>query len=174
MKINLLPPEMQKRKGRYKRTLLGFLAVLCLLVPVIYYSHSLVKAVESLTNRHSAIEARALKLTALEALLKEKAGLEQELRRIEGEPMPEQVLLVKYLDEIARLLPDSLYVTELSIAESSVFIKGVTPSYALAAEFLRVLAGSSLFESPSLGFLKSDTGGHVFEIAVQIRRAKAQ
>lgn len=165
---------MQKRHGRYRKSLLGVLGAICLLVPVVYYSYGLVKSVESLLSQRTGMQAQVAKLMSLEALLKEKTSLEQELRRIEGQPIPEQVRLVRYLDEIARLLPDSLYVTELNVAESSVFIRGVTPSYALAAEFLRVLAGSYLFENPSLGFLKSDTGGHVFEITVQIRRGKAQ
>jgi Tfp pilus assembly protein PilN len=125
--------------------------------------------VQSLRNEVAGLKARADALGPLEPLLLEYARLEQELRRVRGEAVPENVKLVPFLDELARLLPDRVFVTDLSIDEAGLRLRGVTPSYALAAEFLRVLAGSALFEGPVLSVLQADAAGYSFELTVEIR-----
>jgi len=149
----------------------AILSVFILLASLWYYSHWLANQIELLAEQQTQMENRATQLQPLETLLEERAALEQELQRIKGQPLPEQVGMVQFLDEIARLLPDNLFVMSLSIDGSLVLLEGVTPSYALAAEFLNALAGSDLFESPSLGFLRRATGGHTFTVTVKIRRA---
>ncbi|KAF0197439.1 MAG: hypothetical protein FD169_421 [Bacillota bacterium] len=173
MKINLLPQELQQRPRRSKTTLIILLSIICAVVPLALYSLNLVTTVETLSSQRNALEARATKLLPLDGLLRERAALEQELRRIEGEPIPGQTRLLVYLDELARLMPDSLFISDLSLDETRFTVRGVTPTYALSAEFLKLLAGSEVFSAPTLSFLNSETGGHGFEITVQIRAVTA-
>jgi len=173
VKINLLPSE--KRKNfRSHRTLFAILAVLIVLAPLFYYSYWFASRVELLVEQRTQMEVRVTKLQPIEILLKEKATLVQQLEGIKGQPLPVEAGKVQYLNEIARLLPDTLFITSLSLDDSMVLLEGVTPSYALAAEFLKVLAGSKLFESPSLDYLRRDAGKHAFALTVKIRRASPE
>ncbi|MBS3984168.1 MAG: PilN domain-containing protein [Selenomonadales bacterium] len=169
MKINLLPLARQRQPFPYRAILIAVVCVLCVAAPVTAYSYRLLQNVQSLRNEVAGLKARSDALGTLEPLLLEYARLEQELRRVRGEAVPENVKLVPFLDELARLLPDRVFVTDLSIDETGMRLSGVTPSYALAAEFLRVLAGSDLFAEPVLSVLQADDLGHRFELTVEIR-----
>ena len=169
MKINLLPLARQRQPYRYRALLLAAFGLLCVAAPLVYYSFELVAGVERLRTERGALAARVQELTPLNPLLQEFAALEQELRRVKGEAVPAPAKLVPFLDEIARLLPDRVFVEALSIDEEQVSLRGLTPTYALAAEFLRVLAGSPLFTGPVLSVLHMDADGHRFEITIEIR-----
>jgi len=173
LKVNLLPLDRRKNFKPHWAALAVFLG-LALLTPLWYYSYSFQNQVKLLDERQTDLKARTEALQPLDDLLRERALLEQELQRIKGQPLPVKTGMVQLLDEIARLLPDNLFVTSLSVSDSFVLLEGVTPSYALAAEFLKVLAGSELFEAPSLGFLRRDTGGHTFTVTARIRRASPE
>ncbi|MBT9154762.1 MAG: hypothetical protein DDT39_01441 [Firmicutes bacterium] len=66
-------------------------------------------------------------------------------------------------------MPDRVFVEELALEEARLSLRGVTPTYALAAEFLRVLAGSELFADPVLSVLHRGDAGYSFDIAVELR-----
>ena len=169
MKINLLPLARQRQPYRYRAILLVALGLLCLAAPVIYYSYMLMESVARLREESAALTTRVDELSPLSPLLQEFAGLEQELRRVKGEAVPAPTKLVPFLDEIARLLPDRVFIDELAINDTQVSLRGLTPTYALAAEFLRVLAGSPLFTNPALSVLLADAEGHRFEITFDFR-----
>ncbi|MBT9134466.1 MAG: hypothetical protein DDT38_01200 [Firmicutes bacterium] len=169
MKINLLPLARQRQPHRYRAIALLALGVLCVSAPLVYYSYQQRQGLESLRNEEARLIARVAALSPLDPLLQEYVSLEQELARIKGEAVPTQAKLVPFLDEVARLLPDRVFVEELALEEARLSLRGVTPTYALAAEFLRVLAGSELFADPVLSVLHRGDAGYSFDIAVELR-----
>ncbi|MBT9176423.1 MAG: hypothetical protein DDT20_00742 [Firmicutes bacterium] len=169
MKINLLPLARQRQPHRYRAFALLAIGVLCVSAPLVYYSYQLRQGLERLRHEVASLETRVAALSPLDPLLQEYVSLERELARIKGEVVPKHAKLVPFLDEVARLLPDRVFVEELALEEARLSLRGVTPTYALAAEFLRVLAGSEFFANPALSVLQQGDAGHSFEITVELR-----
>ena len=74
-----------------------------------------------------------------------------------------------YLNEVARLVPAQIVLSELSIDKDRLYFRGTTQSYATAALLMEYIAGSDLLAEPMIAYLSSEQSGYRFELTAQIR-----
>lgn len=169
MKINLLPLERRTQPTRYRNVALLVCSLLCVVGALSYYTYSLVLDITELRAEKDSLATAVSALAPIDALLKEDARLRQELVRLQGEAGPQATKIMPYVDELARLLPDTVALSELSVDSSRMSLRGETPSYALAAALLKWLEGSDVFADPVLSGLQASPNGYRFEVVVETK-----
>lgn len=180
IKINLLPEakvELARRPAVIPAAvpaenvnnyiIIGFFIIGVLLSGYLWFSKY--NAKKKLEGRVFAAkqEAEALK-TYIEQVnryennkqqLEKKLKLIQELRANQAGP-------VHIMDEIASLVPDLLWLTDLTLKGKTIEIKGNVFNPNAVAEFLQRLDESPYFDEPTLKEMKEQRGYHSFSLTV--------
>lgn len=174
MKVNLLPKEMQPTHNKRTRLVVVSLLSVAVIAAASYYGFALHSTLVSLQNEEAALKTRLVELEPIAVLLSEKARLNNELAALE-ETLGTQggMLPTVYLSEVARLVPDQVVLSELSIDKDRLYFRGTTPSYATAALLMEYIAGSDLLAEPMIVYLSSEQSGYRFELTAQIRQEAA-
>jgi type IV pilus assembly protein PilM len=177
--VNLLPPEEREKEVKPFLSLVETGVVVAPIVAVLTFA-----LVTSLTQKSKIkrLEEEISKIKVEENALKVKIKELKEIERRQKEirdklNIIENLSLGKYnpvilLDEINRIIPDGVWLTELEEEEgggvSTIKIKGATTSIFRVADFLKKLEGSSYFSNIQLNYAKKDkmNGGEIiaFEI----------
>ena len=153
-KINLLPWREAYRKEKKEQFLaiLGVVFVITLLV-----AYGWISQVESDIERQSA-RNRTLdaEISNLDKQVKEIAELKKVrddllarikvIQDLEGK----RPLIVRYFDELVRLVPDGVYINDLSRSETGLKINGIAESYARISTFMRNLDQSEWFKDSDI------------------------
>ncbi|HHV77582.1 MAG TPA: PilN domain-containing protein [Syntrophothermus lipocalidus] len=101
-------------------------------------------------------------IAASQKVVKEKA---LKIRKLEES----RVLMTKVLLRVEKLLPAGTCLSELSIDENSVDVKGLGPGYAAVAQVLKGLTEQSFFKEAELVRCEeTEDGGVSFHIQVQL------
>ena len=153
--INLLPHREAARKRRKEIffALLGFSAVLGLLISVVIYLwFSAASTMQQKTN--AAIDAE---IKLLENQIKDIAGLETEIAALRARQQAvedlqsDRNLPVHLLTELVNQMPDGVYITKMVQADQLVTINGIAQSNERVSEMLRNLANNTpWFSKPEL------------------------
>jgi Tfp pilus assembly protein PilN len=158
IRINLLPPEQKVRKRTIKLPKVGNVALLAVaggvigLLLVVF----LVQGVRTRSLRSKIAEAKTQaaqlgpQIEQIERLTAERRELDTHLRVIR-ELEKNRTFEVMLLDELNKRLPDHLWLTSYSRADSaSVAIDGVTFSNLIVADMMTRLERSVLYENVDL------------------------
>ena len=168
-RINLLPWRDEERKERKLKFLvaLGGAAVGAFLVAFVGYlmMDSMVSAQEArndkLKDEITELDKQIEKINSLEA---DKARFISRMDVIEKlqRSRPE---IVHVFDEIAKQLPDGVYLTGISQTGARFRFEGVAQSSTRVSAFMRNIDGSNYLKNPELEVVetkKSDTAGATF------------
>ena len=168
-RINLLPWRDEERKERKLKFLvaLGGAAVGAFLVAFVGYlmMDSMVSAQDArnarLKEEISELDKQIEKINSLEA---DKARFISRMDVIEKlqRSRPE---IVHVFDEIAKQLPDGVYLTGISQTGARFRFEGVAQSSTRVSAFMRNIDGSNYLKNPELEVVetkKSDTAGATF------------
>lgn len=155
--INLLPWREEERKRKKKEffTILGGTAILMAVIGLAthVYMAGLIDYQES-RNRYLDSEIRQVeaKIKEISDLEKQKEQLIARMRVIERlqSNRPE---VVHMFDELVRLVPEGLYIQDLTQKGRELTIKGQTQSNARVSAFMRALEESAWFETPALNVI---------------------
>jgi len=161
-RINLLPWRDEERKERKLKFLvwLGVAAIGAFLVTGVGYMlmDSMVSAQEArnarLNEEIAILDKQIEKINSLEA---EKARFIARMDVIEKlqRSRPE---IVHVFDEIAKQLPDGVYLTGVSQAGARLRFEGVAQSSTRVSAFMRNIDGSSYLKNPELEVVRTSSG----------------
>ena len=158
-RINLLPWRNEERKERKLKFLvaLGVAAVAALAVTGVGYMmmDSMISAQDARNSRLKAeiveLDKQIEKINSLEA---DKARFIARMDVIEKlqRSRPE---IVHIFDEIAKQLPDGVYLTGISQTGTRIKFEGVAQSSTRVSAFMRNIDGSSYLKNPELDIVES-------------------
>lgn len=161
-RINLLPWRAEERKLRQRNFLialagaLGAAAVIVLLVNLYYGQvisgqkdkNELLKTeIEKLDLRNAEI----LDLEAQKARMRARMDIVEKLQRSRPE-------VVHLFDQLARTVPDGIYLTSIKQTDKRLEIKGVAQSSTRVSAFMRNIDASEWLDNPELEVVETQKG----------------
>jgi len=161
--INLLPWREAQRKQKRQDffTVVGIAAALMLAVvgSVHMYMASLIENQISRNNTlKNEITQVEKKIEEIKTLEKQKDQLIARMRVIE-ELQSNRPAVVHLFDELARIVPEGLYIETLDQKGTTISIKGKAQSNARVSAFMRALEESDWFKKPALNEINTKSSG---------------
>lgn len=161
IRINLLPHRAQKRAARQRRFafLAGTVAVLGLLL--VFMVHTvLVARIGTQGARNQFLEAEIKKLDDQIAeikILKEQTQAMLARKQVVETLQSNRSAVVYLLDQLARLLPDGVYLKAVKQTGTNINLQGYAQSNARVATLMRNLESSPWLQFPNLIETKAAT-----------------
>ena len=161
--INLLPwrEALRKQKKQEFLTIVGLGAgvMLAVMGGVHVYMASLIdNQVFRNTTLKNEIEVVEKKIEEIKVLEKQKEQLISRMKVIE-ELQSNRPAIVHLFDDLARVVPEGLYIETLSQKGAAITIKGKAQSNARVSAFMRALEDSEWFKNPSLDEINAKQAG---------------
>lgn len=163
--INLLPWREARRAEQQKRLITGLaaaVAVTVLLVAAVWYGY--VMAVDYQVARNDRLRAEIAeidkKIREIRELEKLKSQLLARMDVVEN-LQTSRSAPVYFFNEIARTLPEGIYLSSITMSGQNITIVGEAQSNARVSAYMRAIEASPWFQSPELVVIKTDTKGSV-------------
>lgn len=163
--INLLPWREKRRAERQKRFLTGVVAAVLFTAAVItavWYAY--VAAIDFQAQRNDRLKAEI-------AVLDKKIVEIKEIERLKGQLLARMEVVenlqasrsapVHFFNEVARTLPEGIYLDSVSVSGSNITVVGDAQSNARVSAYMRALEASPWFERPELVVIKTQASGSV-------------
>ena len=161
VRINLLPHRQIKRAESQRQFGVMALGVLVLSGAIVFMGWTLIDAKkESQDDRNRRLDDAILLLDKEISdikTLKDQINSVLERKQIVENLQTNRSQAVVVLDEIARQLPDGIYIKSIKQQGSAIEIQGVADTNARVATLVRNLNSSNWMESPNLVEIKSNT-----------------
>lgn len=161
VRVNLLPHRQIKRVENQRQFGLLTLGMVVLAGAIVFMGWSLISAKkEAQDDRNRRLDDAIVKLDREIAdikSLKDQIGSVLERKQIVENLQTNRSQAVVVLDEIARQLPDGVYIKSIKQQGSAIELQGVSDTNARVATLVRNLTGSNWMESPNLVEIKSNT-----------------
>lgn len=171
--INLLPwreAERQQKKAQFIRILIG----VAILSGVMVYAGNYFLEIE-LDNqqaRNAFIEDRLTvmdeQIEEIQSLRTERADLidrMQVIQQLQGD----RPIIVYVFDELARVVPEEVYITSLSSEGTQIRLDGVARTTTQISQLMRNFERSDWFENPVLGSVAAQTTAGVAQNRFELR-----
>lgn len=162
-RINLLPwrEELRKEQRRQFFVILGGSAFLMLLV--VGYAHLHVNGmIQNQESRNSYLQTQ---IKDVESKIKEIDNLERQRQQLLARMRVIEQLqgnrseIVYMVEELAKAVPEGLYLNSVKQAGRTLTIQGVAQSNARVSSLMRNLDASPRFENPVLEIIQADSKG---------------
>lgn len=159
-KINLLPWRAEQRRERARQfysTLILSMILTAMVMGVVHWTYVGIIEEQNQRNAYLDSEIKVLdkEIEEIEALEKQRADLEQRMNIIQ-ELQQSRPLNVHLFDDLPRLLPEGIYLTEIVRKDNKLTIKGKTESSPRVAAFMRNIESSQWVGSPDLDVISAD------------------
>lgn len=158
-KINLLPWRQAYREEK-KREFLGIIFGVGLVAA--FGAYIWVSSVQSaIENQNARNQLLNMEITKLDAQVKEISEIKKVrddlLARIKVITDLEgtRPVIVRYFDELARAIPDGVWVSSVDRKGNVVTVEGIAESYNRVASFMRNLEASDWYASPNLSSVQA-------------------
>lgn len=177
-RINLLPWRERERKEREQRFIrgLGF-AVILMGVLLVFIHLQMARQIEDQAARNAFLESEIKTLDGqikeIQALEEEKAKLLARMKVIE-ELQAQRPQVVHIFDELSRMLPEGVYLTQFKQEGKTLLINGMAQSNARVSAFMRALEASAWFEDPYLEVIEGKNYGNGRASAFALRVEQVQ
>lgn len=161
IRVNLLPHREQKRAAQQRQfgLLAGGIAVFAALIVLLIHG-LLAGRIENQQGRNNYLETEIAKLDLQIAEIKRIKEQTQGLlsrKQVVETLQNNRSAVVHLLDQLARQLPDGVYLKEVKQTGNDIFLQGYAQSNARVAALMRNLDASPWLESPNLIETKSAT-----------------
>ncbi len=158
-KINLLPWRQVYREEK-KREFLGIIACVGLVAAFAAYLwvSSVQSAIENQNARNQLLDQEIKKLDAQVKEISEIKKVRDDLLariKVITDLEGTRPVIVRYFDELARAIPDGVWVNLVERKGNVVTIAGVAESYNRVASFMRNLEASDWYASPNLSSVQA-------------------
>lgn len=179
-RINLLPWREMRRKEQDRQLLTIAVGAWILMAVIIFYAHVHVSAL--IENQNKRNEFLNQEIAKVEKEIKEIAELKKKradliarmnvIYQLQGD----RSRIVHLFDELARKLPDGVYLSSLSHSGSNIALKGVAQSNARVSALMRNLAASDWFAEPELEIINVKARGsdRVSEFSLRVKQVAKQ
>lgn len=153
-KINLLPWRQAYREEK-KREFIGIVVavVVVALLGAYFWVSSVQSAIENQNARNQLLNREIAKLDAQVKEISEIKKVRDDLLariKVITDLEGTRPVIVRYFDELARAIPDGVWLTKIDRKGKVVTIEGVAESYNRIASFLRNLEASDWYSSHNL------------------------
>src|SRR5450830_29498 len=177
VRINLLPHRQIKRAERQREFNLMVVATLMVAAVIVFMGYSFIDAeVQAQQSRNQRLEEATAKLDkqiVSIADLKNQISAVLERKKVVEDLQTNRGQAVILLDEIARQLPEGLFLKSIKQQGSMVTLEGLADTNARVATLVRNLSQSQWLESPNLIEIKTVTDGSIkknnFTLSVMIK-----
>lgn len=158
-KINLLPWRQVYREEK-KREFLGIIfgVGLAAALGAYFWVSSVQSAIENQNARNQRLNLEIAKLDAQVKEISEIKKVRDDLLariKVITDLEGTRPVIVRYFDELARSIPDGVWVSSVERKDNLVTIEGVAESYNRVASFMRNLEASDWYASPSLSSVEA-------------------
>lgn len=177
-RINLLPWRERERKEREQRfvRMLAF-AVILMGVLLVFIHLQMERQMDEQSARNTFLESEIKTLDTqikeIQSLEAEKSKLLARMKVIE-ELQAQRPQVVHMFDEISRLLPEGVYLTQIKQDGKMLVINGMAQSNARVSAFMRALDSSDWFADPSLEVIEGRNQGAERASAFALRVQQVQ
>lgn len=159
-KINLLPWRAEQRRERTRQfysTLILSMILTAMIMGVVHWTYVGIIEEQNQRNAYLDSEIKVLdkEIEEIEALEKQRADLEQRMNIIQ-ELQQSRPLNVHLFDDLPRLLPEGIYLTEIVRKDNKLTVRGKTESSPRVAAFMRNIESSQWIGSPDLDVISAD------------------
>lgn len=175
-RINLLPWRETLRKERQQRFFIAMGTASAAMALIVFVIHLFVGGqIEYQNERNRFIKTETdkvdLKIRQIKDIEDEKARLLARMNIIQ-QLQTQRPEIVHVFQELAKRLPEGIYLTGAEEAGGSLVLSGIAQSNARISAFMRQLDLSTWFNSPRLEVIQADEKGTVrtshFKLAVNI------
>ena len=160
VRINLLPHRQIKRAERQREFSLMLVGVAVAAAAIVFLGQTFVAtSVESQVTRNKRLEDAIASLDKeIDAIkeLKTKIGEVLERKQVVENLQTNRGQAVVLLDELARKLPEGVFLKSIKQAGTLVTLEGVADTNARVATLVRNFSSSEALESPSLVEIKAE------------------
>lgn len=158
-KINLLPWRQVYREEK-KREFIGIIAGVGLIAAFGAYLwvSSVENAIENQNARNQILNQEIAKLDAQVKEISEIKKVRDDLLariKVITDLEGTRPVIVRYFDELARAIPDGVWITSVDRKGTTLTIDGVAESYNRVASFMRNLEASDWYASPNLSSVQA-------------------
>lgn len=158
-RINLLPWRAELRKQQRKDFLTAILLGIGLTLAIMLLVHAnIASRIEYQQQRNQFLNA---KIEVLDKKIKEIQELEAKKKRLIAKMEVIQQLqasrpeIVHLFDEIARTMPEGVYLSDLTQADKSLTVNGMAQSNARVSAYMRNLEASRWLKDPVLNIIQN-------------------
>jgi len=160
VRINLLPHRQIKRAERQREFNLLLVAVFIAGAAIVFLGQTFINSsIESQESRNKRLEDAIARLDKqIEEIkeLKTKIGEVLERKKVVENLQTNRGQAVVLLDELARKLPEGVFLKSIKQSGSLVTLEGVADTNARVATLVRNFSTSEAFESPGLVEIKAE------------------
>lgn len=182
VRINLLPHRQIKRAERQREFNLMLVGTVIIGGVLVFMVQTFISArVDAQTERNTRLETANAQLDKQIASIKElknEINAVLERKRVVENLQANRSQAVILMDEIARELPEGMFIRSIKQQGGVVTIDGVADTNARVATLVRNLSSSQSMESPALGEIKSTTVNGIkqneFNMTVNIKARIAE
>ena len=165
VRINLLPHRQVKRAEKQRQFGLMALATVVLASTLVFMGWSIINAKkEAQDDRNRRLDDAIVKLDNeikdIKAL-KDQINSVLERKQIVENLQTNRSQSVVLMDEIARLLPEGMFIRSIKQQGNAIEIQGVADTNARIATLVRNLTSSNWMESPNLVEIKANTVNNI-------------
>ncbi|MCW8918258.1 MAG: PilN domain-containing protein [Gammaproteobacteria bacterium] len=161
--INLLPWREALRKQK-KQDFFAVVAIFSgIMIAVVIAAHLYMASL--IDNQIARNETLKREITQIDKKIKEIKDLENQKEqliarmRVIEELQSNRPAIVRLFDELAKIIPEGLYIDSLVQKNGSITITGQAQSNARVSAFMRALEESAWFKQPSLEVISSKSAG---------------
>jgi type IV pilus assembly protein PilN len=175
-KINLRPWRAEQRKERQTQYLLTLVLVAG---ASLFASYSVQKFYElELENQQARngfieheIQGLESKIKEIQVLREKRTQLLDRMKLIQ-ELQGNRPVIVRFFDELAKIIPSDVYITDLKLDGNKISIKGRAISNKQISSFMRKFDESPWFENPNLLSVKAQASGDYNDFDMIVEQSK--
>lgn len=175
-KINLRPWRAELRKERQTQYLLALAFVVGVSA---FASFSIQTFYEVYLENQQArnqfvqneIQALESKIKEIQVLREKRTQLLDRMKLIQ-ELQGNRPVIVRFFDELARIMPDEVYLTDLKLTGTTITIKGRASSNQQISTFMRNCDSSPWFKNPNLLSVRAEKTGEYNEFDMLLEQSK--
>ena len=182
IRINLLPHRELKRGARQRQFYIQASMIVGLGVLIVFLVHSIISArISYQTDRNRYLERE---IAILDAQIDEIKKLKEQIqvllarKKVVESLQTDRAETVHLLDQLARQLPDGVYLKSVKETGNRVDLVGYAQTNARVSTLLRNIESTPWFESPNLVEIKAVTQGNTrlseFNMNFLLTRAKQE
>lgn len=173
IRINLLPHRQIKRAERQRQFTLMFIMMLVAASAIVFMGWTYINAqIEKQKNRNSRLDVAIVQLDKeIEDIRKLKEQIRNVLdrKRVVENLQSDRSQIVILLDELARQLPEGVFLKSIKQQGNEVVLEGIADTNARVATLVRNLGNSQWLESPILIEIKSVTSKNLRQSAFTLK-----